>query len=56
MSYKAIAWTTAAAMVSTLQLVDKGHLPKRGFVRQEDIPFDKLQWTEYGKLFSEEEK
>tara|TARA_R110002124_G_scaffold72377_2_gene193670 strand:- start:430 stop:1512 length:1083 start_codon:yes stop_codon:yes gene_type:complete len=56
MSYKAIAWTTAAAMVSTLELVDKGHLPQRGFISQEDIPFDKLQWTEYGKLFSEEEK
>ena len=56
MSYKAIAWTTAAAMVSTLQLVDMGHLPERGFVSQEEIPFDKLQWTEYGKLFSEEEK
>jgi len=54
--YKAIAWTTAAAIVSALQLVDQGHLPKRGFVKQEEIPYDKLEWTEYGKLYSEEEK
>ena len=54
--YKAIAWTTAAAIVSAVQMVDKGHLPQRGFVKQEDIPFDKLKWTDFGKLYTEEEK
>jgi len=54
--YKAIAWTTAAAIVSALQLVDLGYLPKNGFIKQEEIPYDQFIWTEYGKLFSEEEK
>ena len=55
-SYKAIAWTTGAAIVTALQLVDLGHLPQKGFVKQEQIPYEKFIWSEYGKLYVEEEK
>tara|TARA_A100001515_G_scaffold89522_1_gene71176 strand:+ start:1417 stop:2496 length:1080 start_codon:yes stop_codon:yes gene_type:complete len=52
--YKAIAWTTAAAMFAVVQLVCEGHIKDRGFVKQEDIPYDKLIWTMFGKLFVED--
>jgi saccharopine dehydrogenase-like NADP-dependent oxidoreductase len=55
-SYKAIAWTTAAAIVSVVQMVSQKYLPQKGFVKQEDIPYDKFVWMTYGKLFNEDEE
>jgi len=55
-TYKAIAWTTAAAIVSVMLMVSQGYLPQKGFVKQEDIPYDKFIWTTYGKMYNENEE
>jgi len=46
----AIAWTTAAGAVGVLQLLAGGELPRRGLVRQEDIPLDAFLATPAGSL------
>jgi saccharopine dehydrogenase (NAD+, L-lysine-forming) len=51
-TYKAIAWTTAAAIVAVVELVAKGRLPLKGFVRQEDIPLTDFLETETGSLYA----
>jgi saccharopine dehydrogenase-like NADP-dependent oxidoreductase len=48
----AIAWTTSASVVSVIQMVRDGQLPQRGFLKQEDIPFDRFLATSTGRLFA----
>ncbi len=48
----AIAWTTAAAIVSVVELVTAKKLPQKGFVRQEDIPLEHFLKTKMGKLYA----
>ena len=55
--WKAISWTTSASVCAVLEMVSKGALPSRGFLKQEDIPFDLFTKTRTGSLFeSHEEK
>ncbi|MFC0181337.1 Saccharopine dehydrogenase, NADP-dependent [Pseudarcicella hirudinis] len=49
--WRAISWTTAASIVAVVELVADGKLPNSGFIKQEEIPFDKLLTTETGKFF-----
>lgn len=51
----AIAWTTAASVVATIELVREGHLPGRGFLRQEDIPLPDFLRTSTGRLYDSAE-
>jgi saccharopine dehydrogenase-like NADP-dependent oxidoreductase len=48
----AIAWTTASSAVAVIQLVRDGVLPQRGFLKQEQIPFEAFLATPTGALFA----
>ncbi len=50
-SWRAISWTTAASIVAVIEMVAKGTLPKKGFIKQEEIPFDKFLKTKHGSFF-----
>ena len=47
----AIAWTTAGSVVAVIEMVRAGLLPSRGFVKQEDVDFDRFLATPTGALF-----
>ncbi|MBI3420270.1 MAG: saccharopine dehydrogenase NADP-binding domain-containing protein [Proteobacteria bacterium] len=47
----AILWSTAASLAAVIELVSKGKLPQRGFVKQENIPLADFLHTTYGRLF-----
>jgi saccharopine dehydrogenase-like NADP-dependent oxidoreductase len=49
----AIAWTTAASVVSVIEMVTSGALADRGFLKQEDIPLDAFLATTTGRLFTD---
>lgn len=36
--WRAISWTTAASIVTVIELVDSKQLPQNGFLKQEQIP------------------
>ncbi len=48
----AIAWTTAGSVVAVIEMVRQGLLGPRGFVKQEEIPFDLFTSTSTGALFA----
>ncbi|MDH3293448.1 MAG: saccharopine dehydrogenase NADP-binding domain-containing protein [Acidimicrobiia bacterium] len=48
----AIAWTTAGSVAAVIEMVQRGLLPSRGFVKQEEIPFDAFCSTPTGRLFA----
>jgi len=50
--WRAISWTTAASLAAVVEMVAKGDLPSAGFIKQEDIPFDKFMETENGQFFN----
>lgn len=50
--WRAISWTTAASLSAVVELVSKGALLQKGFLKQEDIPFDRFVKTYYGQLFT----
>ncbi len=50
-SWRAISWTTAASLVAVIEMVANGSLTCKGFIRQEDIPFEGLLATQTGQLF-----
>ena len=50
-SWRAISWTTAASIVSVIEMVANGKLPNKGFIKQEDINFDEFLNTDTGSLF-----
>jgi saccharopine dehydrogenase-like NADP-dependent oxidoreductase len=49
--WRAISWTTAASLVSVIEMVANKKLPNKGFLKQEDIPYDEFVKTSSGKLF-----
>lgn len=49
--WKAISWTTAASVSAVVEMVSKGDLPARGFLKQEDISLDKFFQTPTGSLY-----
>ena len=50
-SWRAISWTTAASICAVVELVAAGSLPAHGFIKQEEIPFDKFLATKNGSLY-----
>jgi saccharopine dehydrogenase-like NADP-dependent oxidoreductase len=51
--WRAISWTTAAGICAVVEMVRAGTLARRGFIRQEDIPFGPFLATESGGLYHE---
>ncbi len=49
----AIAWTTAASVCAVVEMVDRGKLPSRGFLKQESINLEDFLKTRYGRYFSD---
>lgn len=49
----AIAWTTSASACAVIEMVSGGALPAAGFIKQEDIPFEKFAATRNGAIFAE---
>ena len=49
--WRAISWTTAASLVAVVEMVASGSLPQKGFLKQEEIPFEKFLETPTGALF-----
>lgn len=49
--WKAISWTTSASVCAVLEMVSKGDLPDKGFLKQEEIPLDLFLKTGTGSLF-----
>lgn len=49
--WRAISWTTAASVAAVVEMVDNGSLPSTGFIKQEDILYDKFMETDNGKLY-----
>jgi saccharopine dehydrogenase-like NADP-dependent oxidoreductase len=50
--WRAISWTTAASIAAVVEMVAKGVLPQKGFVKQEDITFTDFQNTRWGRLYN----
>jgi len=50
--WRAISWTTAASIAAVIEMVDKGDLPQKGFIKQEEIPFDLFLKTKNGQYFA----
>ena len=51
--WRAISWTTAASIAAVIEMVDEGNLPKKGFIKQEEIPFDTFLKTTNGQYFNQ---
>jgi len=49
--WRAISWTTAASVCATVELVARQQLPRRGFVRQEQVDLDAMMATVTGQMF-----
>jgi len=54
--WKAISWTTSASVCAVLELVSKGDLLARGFLKQEEVPLDLFLQTGTGSLFEMNQK
>lgn len=50
--WRAISWTTAASIAAVIEMVDNGSLPNKGFIKQEEIPFDQFLKTDNGSYFN----
>jgi saccharopine dehydrogenase-like NADP-dependent oxidoreductase len=51
---RTIAWTTAASICAVVEMVHRGVLPGRGFIRQEEIAMDDFLATHSGRLYAGE--
>ena len=54
-SWRAISWTTAASICAVVEMVARGALPAQGFIKQEEIDFDKFLATENGGIYQRAE-
>lgn len=50
--WRAISWTTAASVTAVVEMVADGTLPKQGFIKQEEIDFEKFLATRNGQLYA----
>jgi len=48
--------STPAAIAAVVEMVDNGSLPNKGFIKQEEIPFDVFMKTENGSLYNQFDK
>ena len=49
--WRAISWTTACSICAVIELVAKGKLPKKGLIKQEDIPLADFLKTKNGAYY-----
>lgn len=49
--WRAISWTTAASVAAVVEMVAGGELPQRGFIKQEEIPFNAFCKTRNGAMY-----
>ena len=49
--WRAISWTTAASIAGVIEMVANGDLPSKGFIKQEEIPYERLIETENGQYY-----
>ncbi|WP_315822775.1 saccharopine dehydrogenase family protein [Paraflavitalea speifideaquila] len=54
-NWRAISWTTAASVAAVVEMVARGQLPGKGFVKQEDIGLDAFYATRWGRLYADEQ-
>jgi saccharopine dehydrogenase-like NADP-dependent oxidoreductase len=50
--WTAIQITTAAGITAVLDLLREGAIPSKGFVRNEDVPFEKFITNRFGKHYA----
>lgn len=50
--WRAISWTTAGSVCAVVEMVSQGALPSSGFIKQEDIPFDRFLETTNGAMYA----
>ena len=50
-TWKAISWTTAASACAVVEMVARGKLPDRGFLKQESTPLDIFLNSPTGSFF-----
>jgi len=50
--WRAISWTTAASVAAVVEMVANKQLPQQGFIKQEDIQFEKFRQTKNGGLYA----
>ena len=51
-TWRAISWTTAAAICAVVEMVGSGVLPAKGFIKQEQIPMAAFLKTANGRLYA----
>src|SRR5690625_1737982 len=51
--WRAISWTTACSVSAVVDLVSQGKLIDKGFLKQEEIPFDLFIESEYGSMYEQ---
>ncbi len=49
--WRAISWTTACSISAVVDLVSEGKLKDKGFIKQEEIPFDLFMESHYGSMY-----
>jgi saccharopine dehydrogenase-like NADP-dependent oxidoreductase len=49
--WRAISWTTAASVAAVVEMVASKQLPQQGFIKQEEISFEKFSNTKSGSLY-----
>jgi saccharopine dehydrogenase-like NADP-dependent oxidoreductase len=50
--WRSISWTTAASVCAVVEMVSKGGLPCKGFLKQENIQLSEFLKTKNGRLFN----
>ena len=49
--WRAISWTTACSISAVVDLVADGKLKEKGFLKQEDIPFEMFIQSHFGSMY-----
>lgn len=49
--WRAISWTTACSISAVVDMVAEGKLKNKGFIKQEEIPFDMFIQSHYGSMY-----
>ncbi len=49
--WRAISWTTACSICTVVDLVSEGKLKNKGFIKQEEIPFDMFIKSHFGSMY-----
>lgn len=49
--WRAISWTTACSISTVVDLVSEGKLKNKGFIKQEEIPFEMFIQSHFGSMY-----